>query len=80
MDEAAHNGERIGIDDEKEEGADSLKTGGSASKKKLTKWNLPKISHGVRQYSEPGESNSKHKYNDTRTFKYFPPILLWRSD
>ena len=30
MDEAAHNGERIGIDDEKEEGADSLKTGGSA--------------------------------------------------
>jgi len=34
LDEAAHNGERIGIDDEKEEGADSLKTGGSASKKK----------------------------------------------
>jgi hypothetical protein len=34
--EAAHNGERIGIDDEKEEVADSLKTGGSASKKKIT--------------------------------------------
>lgn len=33
MDEAAHNGERIGIDDEKEEGADSRKTGGSARKK-----------------------------------------------
>jgi hypothetical protein len=33
LDEAAHNGERIGIDDEKEEGADSVKTRGSASKK-----------------------------------------------
>jgi hypothetical protein len=49
LDEVAHNGERIGIDDEKEEGADSVKTGGSARKKEnLTKWNLPKVSHGVR--------------------------------
>jgi hypothetical protein len=33
LDEAAHNGKRIGIDDEKEESADSRKTGGSAKKK-----------------------------------------------
>jgi hypothetical protein len=32
LDEAAHNGERIGVDDE--EGADSLKTGGWGVKKK----------------------------------------------
>jgi hypothetical protein len=33
LDEAVENGERIEIDDEKEEGADSLITDGSAGKK-----------------------------------------------
>jgi len=37
LDEAAHNGERIGIDDENEEGAECLKTGGSARGKKTDK-------------------------------------------
>ena len=48
--------------------------------KKLTKWNLPKISHWVRSYSEPGESSSAHKSTTIRehlnillpySFEYF---------
>jgi hypothetical protein len=61
LDEATENGKRMGIDDDKEEGADSLKTDGLAGKKKKTgKMEPAEDSLASEIFCKTAESSSNH--------------------